>query len=135
VTFSIPGTNGLAPATVDAFGAVFSDVDLPNVTSLQFFGSQNSSLGTFFVPSVTGVANSLSFLGVAFDAGEQVSRVRITMGNAALSASTLDGPADLVVADDFIYSEPASVPEPSSLLLIGCGVAALCYGAARRRRR
>src|SRR5262245_11676431 len=50
-TFSIPGTNGAAAATVSGFGAVFTDVDLANTTSIQFFGPSNTSLGTFLVPT------------------------------------------------------------------------------------
>ena len=136
VTFFIPGSGGGTPATVTAFGAVFSDVDLPNVTSMQFFDINGVSLGTFFVPALAGTANSLSFLGVLFDAGERVARVRITTGNAALSASALDGGAtDLVVMDDFIYSEPQAVPESSTIVLLGTGLVALCFGIVHRRRK
>jgi len=49
-TFSVPDTNGTAPATVAGFGVVFADVDLANTSSLQFFDSGGSSLGTFAVP-------------------------------------------------------------------------------------
>src|SRR4051812_29041664 len=46
VNFFVPGTT--TPALTSAFGSIFSDVDLPNTTSLQFFDASNSSLGTFF---------------------------------------------------------------------------------------
>src|SRR5262245_1427083 len=59
-TFSIPGTNGAVAATVSGFGAVFTDVDLANTTSIQFFGPSNTSLGTFLVPTAN---QGLSFLG------------------------------------------------------------------------
>src|SRR5262249_25147485 len=51
------------------FGAVFADVDLSNVTSIQFFDTLGLSLGTFFAPVAN---NGLSFLGVQFNAGEQI---------------------------------------------------------------
>jgi len=133
VTFFIPGTNGAVPATVTAFGAVFADVDLANVTTMQYFDPNGVSLGTFNVPNLVGAAQSLSFLGVLFNAGEQVSRVRITAGNTALSATAVDGPnTDLVVMDDFLYSEPHSVPESSAIVLLGTGLLALGFGVVRR---
>ena len=130
VTFFLPGTS--TPATVSGFGAVFTDVETLNGTTLQFFTPASVSLGTFSVP-VGSVANaSLSFLGVSFDAGERVGRVRITSGNAALGAAVNDNPGggtDLVAMDDFIYSEP--VPEPSALILCAAGFA----GCLLRRKR
>ena len=105
VTFFVPGSN--TPATVSGFGAVFTDVDTPNVTSIQYFDFNGTSLGTFFVPATAG-SETLSFLGVTFNAGERVGRVRITTGNAALGPN--DGPPaiDVVAMDDFIYGEPVA---------------------------
>ena len=52
-------------------------------------------------------SNGLSFVGISFNAGEQVARVVLESGNVALSASTNDGGSnDVVVMDDFIYGEP-----------------------------
>jgi len=127
--FFSPGTN--TPASVFGFGAVFADVDLANTTSLQFFNTSNVSLGTFFVPTFN---MGLSFLGVTFT--DPIGRVRITTGNTPLGP-TDGGPTDVVVLDDFIYSEPqplqAEVPEPSTILLIGTGAA--LFARARRRAR
>jgi Ca2+-binding RTX toxin-like protein len=107
VTFFVPGTN--TPATVSGFGAVFTDVDTASNTTLQFFDPAGNSLGTFAVPPLTG-SQTLSFLGVSFNAGERVARVRITSGNAALAVGVNDtGATDLVVMDDFIYAEPQSL--------------------------
>jgi hypothetical protein len=115
VTFFVPGTS--TPTTVTGFGTVFTDVDFANATALQFFDANNVSIGTpFFVPVGTVANQSLSFLGVSFNAGERVGRVRIFTGNAALSSTASEnGGTDVVAMDDFIYSEP--VPEPSALLL------------------
>ena len=121
VTFFVPGT--ISAATVSAFGSVFSDVDLANSTTMQFFSAANVSLGTFGVQTASG---GLSFLGVQF-AAPSVARVRITSGNASLGAGVLDGGAtDLVVMDDFVYAEPvssAAAPEPTSVVLLGFGLA------------
>jgi hypothetical protein len=117
VNFFVPGST--AAAFTSGFGAVFTDVDTANTTSIQFFDLLNNSLGTFFVPT----ANSgLSFLGVEFNAGEKVSRVRITSGNAPLGPADSPPSADMVVMDDFLYGEPQGVPESSSLILLAAGV-------------
>ena len=132
VNFFIPGTS--TPALVAGFGAVFTDVDSPNATSLQFFDASNASLGTFFVPSSLG-SQTFSFLGVSFPTTE-VSRVRVTAGNAALGPGILDQNGDLndlVVADDFLYSEP--IPEPGTTALIACALGALLVLNLRRSRR
>lgn len=122
VNFFVAGTTTVG--FVSGFGAVFTDVDVAGSTSLEFFDLNNSSLGIFTVAAGAVANESLSFLGVSFNAGEQIARVRITSGNAALSAFVNDGGAiDLVAMDDFLYSEPVAavaVPEPGSFL---CGAA------------
>lgn len=108
-SFHIPGatTQGL----VTGFGAVFSDVDLDNVSSIEPLDVNGRSLGRFFVPRRSD-ANGLSFLGFKFDT-PIVASVRIVCGNGTLGAATNDisdgGTADLVVVDNFIYGEPQPV--------------------------
>jgi hypothetical protein len=96
------------PATVTGFGAVFSDVDVANRTTLEFFDVDGVSLGTVAAP-VRSDATGLSFAGAKFDAAV-VARVRITLGTGTLSATANDisagGQLDLVVVDDFVYGEP-----------------------------
>jgi hypothetical protein len=131
VRFAIPGTNGAIPATVSGFGAVFTDVDLANATTLQFFDLFGASLGTFSVPTAN---NGLSLLGVFFNAGETVGRVRITTGTSALGPNDNPlGGVDVVAMDDFLYSEPQAVPEPATICLLG-GAGAIAAGRRLRRR-
>jgi hypothetical protein len=60
-------------------------------------------------------------VGVFFNAGEQIGRVRITSGNAALGVNDAAG-VDVAVMDDFIYAEPAAIPEPSTGMVVTGGI-------------
>jgi hypothetical protein len=135
-TFSLPGTAGATPATISGFGAVFTDVDLANVTKMEFFDLGGNSLDVLNVPQgVAGTApnGSLSFMGGIANAGERIARVRITTGNSALGPNDLPvDNVDIVAMDDFLYSEPIAVPEPASLLLV---IGALGCSAMSRRCR
>jgi len=123
VSFFVPGTS--TAALTRGFGAIFSDVDVANITSITIFGPTNELLGTFFVPPATG-NGTLSLLGLDFGS-LLVSHVRITSGNQILSpGSTLE---DLVVMDDFIYGEPvgfAAIPGP----IAGAGIPGLVIAFA-----
>jgi len=110
VHFFVPGTT--TPAVVNAFGAVFTDVDLPESSSIEYFDAAGNSLGRAFVPPAN---NGLSFVGFVFQ-DKRIGRVRITSGNTSLGATATDGPpADVVAMDDFIYGEPSvQTPPPSN---------------------
>ncbi len=103
VEFEVPGA--AEPAKVKGFGIVFADVDLANSTSLEFF-NENKNLGKFFVPAKNG--SNFSFLGVYFP-GESISRIRVTHDGQLDDGQndiSNNGPVDLVVMDNFLYSEP-----------------------------
>jgi hypothetical protein len=141
ITFFTPGTNGSAAATVGGFGAVFSNVELANSSKIDFFDPNGTLLTEQFVPTGTGPA-SLSFLGVLFNAGEHIGRVTITSGTNPLASGTNDNPAggiNLVVLDDFLYSEPvalgAAVPEPATWAMMLIGFAGLGFAFRQSRRK
>jgi hypothetical protein len=114
--FFVPGT--VQSATTKGFGAVFTHVDREESTKIEYFDANGSLLDTVFAPPAKG-KQTLSFIGVAFDAGEDVFLVRITSGDVKLGekrdggrdgdvelGEKRDGGRDLVVMDDFIYGEP-----------------------------
>jgi hypothetical protein len=99
------------PANVAGFGAVFVDVDQPGPTTLEYFDRTGRRLATVRVPARSG-ATPLSFAGARF-ADAVIARVRITLGTGAIGAGRRDvsagGNADIVVLDDFFYTEPQPV--------------------------
>jgi hypothetical protein len=103
VLFFRPGTD--IAATTNGFGAVFTDVDLAAVTSIEYFNNAGESLGTVFIPPAD---NGLSFVGVVFTS-ERVALARITSGSTAPGPSE-SSTVDIVVMDDFIYGEPLVGP-------------------------
>lgn len=105
--FFVPSQPAM-PATVGAFGAVFTDVERAGATRLEFFDVANRPLGAVSAPP-SGQAG-LSFAGLVFQNGERIARVRIVSGNQPLGPAALDtSELDVVAMDDFIYSEPQSV--------------------------
>lgn len=112
VLFFVPGSD--TPATVSGFGAVFTDVDRRTSTKIEYFDAKGERLFSAFVQPLPNRNETLSFLGVRFENGERIAKVRITSGNANLSPNTFEGPldslfVDLVVMDDFIYGEPQAI--------------------------
>ena len=114
--FFIPGSNGTVPATVRAFGAVFTDVDQPDgsgpggkqgnrhaSTLIEYFDQHGRVIFSSFVPASPGDGN-LSFFGIVFE-DARIARVRIETGDVAPGPND-DRHHDIVVMDDFIYGEP-----------------------------
>jgi len=106
VTFRLAGTD--TPGLVKGFGAVFVDVDRAGSATIEYFDVDGGLLATVRAPNHAG-AQLLSFTGAVFEA-PIVARVRITSGDAALTATINDisagGTQDLVVMDDFLFGEP-----------------------------
>ena len=115
--FFVPGFMGKFPATVRAFGVVFTDVDEPNgigplkrrgnprgaSTLMEYFDEDGKLIFSSFVPASPG-DGGLSFFGIVFG-DASIARVRITTGNVAPGPDD-DGENDIVMMDDFIYGEP-----------------------------
>jgi hypothetical protein len=119
VTFFVPGSAGGLVATTRGFGAIFSDVDLPDgsgpgskrgnrksSTLVEYYGLDGGLLYSSFVPASPGDAG-FSFLGITFE-DARVASVRITAGDVAPGAND-ERPHDIVMTDDFIYGEPQVV--------------------------
>jgi PEP-CTERM motif len=130
VAFFVPGTNGELSATITGFGAVFADVDASANASLAFVNAGGAPLGSFAVPASNG---GLSFLGVNFP-GELIGNVQIVSGNSPLGPND-GGAIDIIPMDDFLYSEPQLIPEPTTVLLLATGAVGLGGAAWRRHRR
>ncbi|MFK8023412.1 MAG: calcium-binding protein, partial [Ilumatobacter sp.] len=103
------------PATVDGFGAVFTDVDVAGNAMIEYFDTEGDLLHTVTAAGQFG-SETLEFLGAEFD-DNCVSSVKITAGNVALSPGIRDGEfaafegggidsIDVVAMDDFIFGEP-----------------------------
>jgi len=110
VDFQVVGTT--TPGLVRGFGVVFSDVDRLGSTTIEFFDARGIRIALLRAPNHGGT-QLLSFVGAVFDAAI-VARVRITSGDAPLTATATDvsagGTSDLVVMDDFVYGEPQPLP-------------------------
>ena len=110
VVFQVAGQP--TPATVTGVGVVFSDVDVADKTTLEFF-DVNGRLLTRVVAPVRSDAAGLSFAAAKF-ADAVVARVRITLGTAALAAGKVDisagGTGDIVVTDNVLFGEPRRIP-------------------------
>ncbi|MCX2477470.1 hypothetical protein OQY15_00110 [Pedobacter sp. MC2016-15] len=101
--FQVPGTN--QDAYVSSFGIIFSDVDDANATIVKVYE------GNDLIAEVKATAadKKFSFVGITAK-NRKITRVQVKAGNTVLAAGALDGgDKDVVVMDDFIYSEPIAL--------------------------
>jgi hypothetical protein len=100
IRFKVAGTN--KDAYVTSFAAVFSDVDNPTATVVEAY------TGNALIASVKSPVADKKFSFVGIHSHQpKITRIRITSGNTALAAGVVDsGTTDVVVMDDFIYSDP-----------------------------
>jgi hypothetical protein len=104
VSFFVPGTS--TPATVSAFGAVLTDVDVADATALEFYGSDGALVYTHKVPVAGAKSKGLTFVGVVLE--KPAARVRIIAGTHPVNAVFQDPPPDGVGIDDVIVAEPVA---------------------------
>jgi len=111
VYFYIPGTK--TPATVKGFSVVFTDVDDIDRSAIECFGIDGQPL-TYTNPLPFN--NGLSFVGISFNNGERIARVRVYSGSGFLgnTDNSHGGTHDIVVMDSFIYGEPRAIGQHSS---------------------
>lgn len=103
IKFLVPGTS--TPGYVTSFGLVFIDVDNADATVVEIYEGDK-----LIGKAKAHVADKkFSFVGLHTH-GAKITRVKITSGNTVLAAGVQEGASkDIVVMDDFIYSEPVSL--------------------------
>jgi hypothetical protein len=103
IRFLLPGTN--TAAYVNSFGLIFSDVDNAEASTVAIYEG-DKLIGT---AKAQAADKKFSFVGLHIR-NAKITRVKITSGNTTLAAGVADGTAkDIVVMDDFIYSEPKAL--------------------------
>ena len=110
VTFRIPASDTVA--AVRSFGAVVVDVDKANTSRLQAYDRDDRLIADVPVP-VRADPDEYSLVGVTFEE-PIIARVVLTLGEVPIGAGVDDvsngGGGDVVVLDDFLYSEPQPLP-------------------------
>lgn len=107
IQFKVPGTN--TQAFVEGFGVIFTDVERGNSATIELFNENFESLGVFMAHPQTG-KGKFSFLGIKLP-GVKIAKVVIKSGEVPLGDKDISngGMFDLVVMDDFLYSEPVAL--------------------------
>ena len=141
VEFFLPGTN--TPALTRGLGVVFLDVELANLTSIEYFDAQGNSLDKIFVEPVNGDnlamrgVGGFSFAGRAFDDSIIASAIITTGNSRLLPDGSFEAIKDSVVMDDFIFGETQAVaiPLPAAALPVVATLGAIgTVGYIRRRK-
>jgi hypothetical protein len=115
VGFFVPGTVTV-PAQVTGFGAIFTDVEMDDSTSIVAFDTNGDFIAEIPVPPAA--SGQFSFAGILVTSGARIGSIRIKNGSVALAAASDDSPrenVDVVAMDDFVYGEPISSECPYDL--------------------
>jgi hypothetical protein len=107
VSFRIPGTQ--TPASVAAFGAIFTDVENVGASAMTLYDDRGAQLADVIAPVHGG---GLSFIAYTAGDGRRVARVRLATGTDGVTGGLAEAPPahDVVALDDFIYGEPKAIP-------------------------
>ena len=125
------------PAAVRGFGAIFTDVEQPLGTTMEFYDADDRLLERLVVELTPN--RGLAVAGVVLETG-LIARVSISAGTAAfLENGSTSGP-DSVALDDFFFGEPVAaidaqaVPVPAPAALLSAAFAGLGLMRSRRRK-
>jgi hypothetical protein len=117
ITFRVPGSQ--TPAVVHGLGIVFSSVDKPNSSYVEYFDEANNVVAKIFSPvqdrgkfpfEGPAIAERFSYTFVGFnDPSKRIARVVVVSGDVPVDEAQGDFPdiqGDVVIFDDVYYSEP-----------------------------
>jgi hypothetical protein len=117
MTFHVPGST--EPAVVHGMGIVFSSVDKPNTSYVEYFDEAGSSVAKIFAPVQSkgrfpfegpAVPERFSYSFVGFqDDRVRIAKVVVVSGDVPIDQAQNDFPdaqGDVVIFDDVYYSEP-----------------------------
>jgi hypothetical protein len=104
IEFHVPGRTGRA--SVRAFGAVFTDVDVAGATRIQAYDLEGRLIFSQAVPVSVAQQKGFSFLAFLFDDEQRAARIRIISGTNPIDSPAQSPLPDAVGIDDLIYAEP-----------------------------
>ncbi|MDF1662752.1 MAG: hypothetical protein P1V97_13330 [Planctomycetota bacterium] len=114
ITVTFTTMNGTTPGLVNAFGVVFTDVEVADKSGLRFLDADGGEILNLRCPP--GASGASQFIGAVF-AQPQIASVQIDMGDNANSGSgpedPMNGGDDYIVIDDFHY-DLSQTPIPLS---------------------
>jgi len=101
--FQVAGTN--QDAYVMSFGIILSDVDNANATVIKLYEGND----LFAEVKANASDKQFSFVGIT-SKKRRITRIKVVAGNTAMGAGVTESSSkDIVVMDDFIYSEPVAL--------------------------
>lgn len=110
VNFYIPGTK--TPATVNGFGAVFTDVDFEGFITL--YDEAGKTIAAEAIPHIN---DGLSFVGISFSDGTRIARADLWIGHTPLrweSGECSMCNVDYAAMDNVIFGEPRAMDHHAS---------------------